>query len=178
MDRELYFLIAMAVDESHEQIVALNIQTSLWSRLELSPFPQRYPLPSVHAADSRQSTYNAQMALTALSTYAKLSSHRALTFARLATNLNTCLSPACAATMHLVSRKGKQCASDSSLPLHCAKKVWLGERAIIFRRGAVGVVVTWDNLGFAGSKVSVALSVPRDCTTPSLPGQWGRAGCG
>lgn len=174
MDRELYFLIVMSVNESHEQIFALNIQTSPWSRLELSLFLHQYPLPSGHAADTLQSTSNAQMALTALSTYAKLSSHRALTFARLATDLQTLLSPARAATMHLVSRKGKERASESSLLLRRAKKVWLGERAIDFWRGAVGVVVTWDiivdDLGFAGSKVSVASSVPRDCTSASLRG--------
>jgi hypothetical protein len=110
------------------------------------------------------------MALTALSTYAKLSSHRALLFARLATNLPTLLSPAHAATMQLVSRKGKERASDSALPPHRSKKLWLGERAIALRRGAVGIVVSWDividELGFAGSKVSVASSFPPDCILP------------
>lgn len=174
LDRELYFTIAMSVNETKEQITALKIQTSAWANLELSPFLNRYPPSPFKPDDSVQSTYNAQMALTALSTYAKLSSHRTLIFARLATDLPTLLSPAHAATMQLVSRKGKERAADAALPLHRSKRLWLGERAIVFRRGSVGIVVSWDividELGFAGSKVSVASSFPLDCTSPPFSG--------
>jgi hypothetical protein len=43
LDRELYFSIAMSVNENQEQITALKIHTSPWANLELSPFLNRYP---------------------------------------------------------------------------------------------------------------------------------------
>ena len=41
MERELYFTITMSVNESQERITALQIQTSPWAYLELSPLLQR-----------------------------------------------------------------------------------------------------------------------------------------
>jgi len=128
---------------------------------------------SVELMSSVATTFNAQMALTALSTYGKVSSHRALVFARLAGDLIDFLSPTHSSTMQIVSRKGKERASDSSLPIHRAKKLWLGERSISFHRGAVGIVIIWDivldDLGFAGSKLSLASSLPQNCTPLPFP---------
>src|SRR5271170_6046548 len=81
LDRELYFEILMSVNEKQEQIRNLQIKTSPFAQPELSSFLQRYPaLPShTHPLSSKgvnssiSKTCNAQIALTALSTYAKLS---------------------------------------------------------------------------------------------------------
>jgi len=137
----------------------------------------RLPLPrpsfSVELMSSAATTFNAQMALTALSTYGKISSHRARVFARLAMDLVDLLSPAHSSTMQIVSRKGKARASDASLAIYRAKKLWLGERSISFHRGAVGIVIIWDivpdDLGFAGSKLSIASSLPQHCTPSPFP---------
>ena len=69
--------------------------------------------------------------------------------------------------MSVVSRKGKERESDISLPTHRANKLWLGERSISFRRGVVGIVVSWDIIidsqGFAGSHLSITSTVPQNC---------------
>lgn len=69
--------------------------------------------------------------------------------------------------MNIVSRKGKERATDTSLPPHRAKKLWLGERSISFSRGAIGIVISWDIIidpqGFAGSNISIATTLPQYC---------------
>ena len=108
------------------------------------------------------------MALTALSTYAKLSSQRSLIFSRLAKDLADLVPTVVSASMNIVSRKGKERESDTSLPTRRAKKLYLGERSISFSRGSVKIIVSWDiridDEGFAGSKLSIASVVPRNCT--------------
>jgi hypothetical protein len=112
------------------------------------------------------------MGLTALSTYAKLSSQRSLIFSRLAKELADLVTPFVSASMNIVSRKGKERESDTSLPTHRAKKLYLGERSISFSRGSTRIIVSWDIIidgeGFAGSKLSIAIVVPRNCTNPGM----------
>jgi hypothetical protein len=108
------------------------------------------------------------MALTALSAYAKISSQRSLIFSRLAQDLIDYLSGHISATITLISSdKGKERESDTSLPAHRGKRLWLGERNISFQRGSMGIVVAWDividDLGFAGSKLSLATKFSQNC---------------
>jgi len=170
LDRELYFEILMSVNEKQEQITNLQIKTSPSAQPELSSFLQRYPNHHKKCVNiSISSTCNAQIALTALSTYAKLSSQRSSTFSRLATDLSHLLPAPVSSTLTPVSRKGKERAGDTTrLPFHRAKKLWTGERAIAFQHGPLGVVVSWDIVidaqGFAGTSVSIVSKVPLSCT--------------
>ena len=72
------------------------------------------------------------------------------------------------ASITTVSRKGKEREADRSLSMGRARQLFLGERSLSFQRGAVGVVVSWDipidELGFAGSNVSIATKIPSTCT--------------
>jgi hypothetical protein len=111
---------------------------------------------------------NAQIALTALSTYAKISSLRSLTFSRLAKDLVDFLPRYISSSINLISSdKGKEVESDTSLPPHRRKRLWLGERSISFQRGSLGIIISWDIiidlLGFAGSKVSIATKFSQNC---------------
>jgi hypothetical protein len=124
--------------------------------------------PARHLIESRlQPTHNIQIALTALSTYAKLSSERNRVFSRLAKNLVDLLPPALAATINTVSRKGKEREGETTLSIHRVQRLLLGERSITFQRDAVGLTVSWDikvdSLGFAGSNLSIATKMPSNC---------------
>lgn len=70
-------------------------------------------------------------------------------------------------SINTVSRKGKEKEGDASLPINRTKNVFLGERSLSFQRGAVGLVVSWaisiDELGFAGSNVSISTKIPPIC---------------
>jgi hypothetical protein len=111
---------------------------------------------------------NAQIALTALSTYAKISSLRSLTFSRLAKDLVDFLPQYISASINLISSdKGKEVESDTLLPSHRRKRLWFGERSISFQRGSIGIIISWDiiidSLGFAGSKLSIATKFSQNC---------------
>ena len=122
----------------------------------------------IRADDSISSARNAQMALTALSTYAKLSSERSLIFSRLATEFTDLLSPSISSTLMPISRKGKERAGSTNLSSTRLKRLWLGERNITFQRGPIGLVVRWDiridSLGFAESHLTLATKLPQECT--------------
>jgi hypothetical protein len=114
-----------------------------------------------------QSTRNAQIALTALSTYAKISAQRSLIFSRLAKDFLNLLTPSLLSTINTVSRKGKEREGTTSLPVARLKRLFYGERAITFQQGVTAVIISWnikiDPLGFAGSDLSIATKFPSNC---------------
>lgn len=169
MERELYFTLVMSVNEKQERIKHLQIKTSPWAHAELSPFLHKY-FPSNSLLTYRiQLSCNAQVALTALSTYAKLSSQRSLIFSRLARDLTHLLPESVSSVISLVSRKGKEKEGAKTLPLHRMKRFWLGARSITFQRRALGIVISWDikfdEAGFAQSHISLSTKIPQTCKT-------------
>jgi hypothetical protein len=70
---------------------------------------------------------------------------------------------------HILSEKGKEVESDTYLPRHRGKRLWLGERSISFQRGSLGIIISWDiiidSLGFAGSKLSIATKFSQNCNS-------------
>jgi hypothetical protein len=70
---------------------------------------------------------------------------------------------------HISSEKGKEVESDTYLPRHRGKRLWLGERSISFQRGSLGIIISWDiiidSLGFAGSKLSIATKFSQNCNS-------------
>ena len=171
LDRELYFEILMSVNEKQERITNLRIKTSPFAQPELSSFLERFPPPKDQGNRSVSNTYNAQIALTALSTYAKLSSQRSTIFSRLSIDLSHLLPPTLRSTLKPVSRKGKEREVDTTLPPHRTKCLWAGERTISFRQGPLWITISWDIIinteGFAASKVTIASKVPLNCTSRS-----------
>jgi hypothetical protein len=155
LNRELYFDIFLSVNEKEERISHLEIKTSPWSHAELSPFLSKF-----------SSARNAQMTLTALSTYAKSASQRSLVFSRLATEFPDLLPQRIYATMTPISKKGKQRAG-TTLSAHRRKRVWQGEQSITFQQGPITLVFRWDitvdTLGFAQNNISLATRFPESC---------------